>query len=477
MFFNQTYLNVFNSTTYFGEDVIRNISTTKSTSEFLSWPPQNRNIVHGIILLTISVVGCTFNSFMIISIAPNQRLRSVRNILLLHLAGVGLLMSMFPTLFIGVISLYGYWIGGEVTCKMLGVFITTFTSVSIWTIAALSWDKYQTIASPLHHSLSATIRKMTFLFSLFWIFAILLSVPPVFFNNRRISHHSIDSCYGDYFKSIGSWYVTTVFCGIYFLPFLVLLYSYTHIFIIARTQSSRIAATMIRMTCVVQAPIAFAGQSNNGISPSIKGTKAMMTILQLVGTFTFTYFPYAIVIVIRSYCTYTCINSVLSLVVITLNQAAPVTNGAVYGLRNKILRNSFSRYIRREFRHMCYKDKRRGSIRSRTSSFRMSFRKTIQNGSHESFARTQSLKVTQLSPSRPSMLNLVQKQSLRKTQSFSFANGHTLSCHEENMLNVPEENCEESDAIDHIISIPETKEPNRHADTILDKEGEANKFG
>lgn len=468
MFYNQNSINVVNFTSNFDYVYTLNITSTQPTSNFYHWPPKNQNIIQGIILLILSIVGCIFNSYIIIAIIPNQRLRTVRNILLLHLAIVGLMNSVLMTFFAAVVSLYGYWIGGIVTCKMYGFLESSYTAVTVWTIAALSWDKYQTIASPLHHSLSATLRKMTCLFSVFWILAILLSVPPLFLFTENLFHPMIETCFLDHFKSTGSWYVSIVVSGVFYLPLSIMIYCYTHIFRIARTQSSRIAATMIRMTCVVQAPIVTTGQSN-AISTSIKGTKAMLTILQLVGTFTITYIPYSIVIVVHSYCSVSCVNTVFSSVVITLFQAAPVTNGAVYGIRNKILRNSFYRYMRREIRHMCYKDKRRGSVKSRTSSFRMSLRKNLQNGGPENqpFRRTQSLKATHLAPSRPSLLNLPAKDSLRKTQSFTLANGHPISCLEEDVLTPIKS--DGSEASDQIITIPEVKELNGNVTTEVEE--------
>lgn len=460
MFYNQNTVYV-NITTESVDELFQNGSATL-THPVRQWRDSNQNIVLGFILILLSVVGCLFNVYILIAIIPNQRLRSVRNILLLHLAIVGIATSVFTTLFMGVVSVCGFWVGGIVTCKMYGFIESSCTATTVWTIAALSWDKYQTIASPLHHSLSATIRKMTFIFSVFWMLAVLLSVPPLFVYDSFSYNPTVDLCYADYFKSTGSWYVAVVFSGVYFLPLVIMIYCYTHIFRIARNQSSRIAATMIRMTCVVQAPIAINGQSS-ALSSSIKGTKAMLTILQLVGTFTMTYIPYSIVIVVHAYCPVSCINSAFSLVVITLFQAAPVTNGAIYGIRNKILRGSFYRYMRREIRHMCYKDKRRGSIKSRTSSFRMSLRKHFQNGGPESqpFRRTQSLKAAHLSPSRPSLLNLAQKQSLRKTQSFSMANGHVPL--DDGLLQTPHVADSVSESSDHCLAIPEEKEPNGHA--------------
>lgn len=64
-----------------------------------AWFPPSINIVRGACLVVISVLGASFNAFMIVAIVPNRRLRTVRNILLVHLGGVGLLSSMLTTMY------------------------------------------------------------------------------------------------------------------------------------------------------------------------------------------------------------------------------------------------------------------------------------------------------------------------------------------------------------------------------------------
>lgn len=138
-----------------------------------------------------------------------------------------------------------------------------------------------------------------------------------------------------------------------------MIYCYAHIFRIARTQSSRIAATMLRMVSVIQAPIAPSTQS----SLSLRGTKAMGTILQLIGSFVLTYLPYAIIILYEVIFAEHA-NAVFVSIATTLFLAAPFTHAAIYGIRNQILRTSFYRYARRKIQHCCAKDKRRGSVKS-----------------------------------------------------------------------------------------------------------------
>ncbi|XP_033749045.1 G-protein coupled receptor 161-like [Pecten maximus] len=405
------------------------------------WSTQGRGITHGIFLLVFTVIGSTFNVFMIVAIVPNRRLRTVRNILLVHLGAVGLASSILTTLYAGVVSLCGYWLGGQSMCHAYGFLQSSFTLTSVWTIAALSWDKYQTIASPLHHSLTATARKMTSLFSVFWVSAFIMALPPLFGGSSYIFSPVTGTCFINHLDVLSRWYVGILVSAMFYIPLSVMIYCYTHIFRIARTQSSRIAATMVRMACVVQAPIALNTQATAPLSTSIKGTKAMLTILQLVGAFTLTYIPFSIVILVEAAAGRRQVDPMLVSIVTTLFQAAPMINSAIYGIRNKILRNSFIRYTRRKVQLFCYKDKRKGSVK-RSSSFRMSLmqRKSIhQNGNAQSghLRRTQSLQVRHLSVPRSDIVKYESSENIRKTRSFTLQNGHAFANEDEECCLAP----------------------------------------
>lgn len=390
--------------------------------------------MHGVFLLVFTVIGSAFNVFIVVAIVPNRRLRTVRNILLVHLGAVGLASSLLTTLYAGMVSLCGYWIGGQIMCHVYGFIQSTLTLATVWTIAALSWDKYQTIASPLHHSLAATPRKMTSLFSVFWVSALIMALPPLFGGNSYVFSPITGTCFINHLDILGRWYVGVLVSAMFYIPLLVMIYCYTHIFRIARTQSSRIAATMVRMACVVQAPIALSTPTTAPLSASIQGTKAMLTILQLVGAFLLTYIPFSIVILVETTSGNKVVDAMIVSIVTTLFQAAPMTNSAIYGIRNKILRSSFIRYTRRKIQLFCYKDKRKGSVK-RSSSFRTSQRKSmLQNGNAKSGAlrRTQSLQVRHLHVPRSTIVKFESSENIRKTRSFTLQNGHAFVSDEDN---------------------------------------------
>ncbi|XP_064612973.1 G protein-coupled receptor 161-like [Liolophura sinensis] len=219
--------------------------------------------------------------------------------------------------------------------------------ISVWIITALSWDKYQTIANPLHHSQTASSVKMATIFCIFWLAGIVMSLPPFFGGNQFAFHPAMAMCSIKFSNSFGLWYSVSFLVAGTVIPLVILTYCYAHIFKIARTQSSKIAASMVKMVSIIQAPIT----TTPPRSISIKGKRAIGTILHIVGAFLITYIPFALVVTTEMIAQ-TITSDVLSAVSGTLVLSAPVINGAVYGLRNRILRESFSTFMRKKYKRL-----------------------------------------------------------------------------------------------------------------------------
>lgn len=348
----------------------------------------------GVVLVIFVALGVAFNLFMIVSIVPNRRLRSVRNILLVHLGCTGLLITFLINIITAVVSFAGSWFGGNILCQMYGFTLTVLTLVTSWTITALSWDKYQTIACPLHHSFTVKAKRLIVWLAVVWTMACCMSIPPLLGDSRFVFHSDKGICFVCTKTVTGRIYLMFLLVAAVYVPLVITLFCYTHIYRIARNQSSRIAATMIQMTCVIQATIT---PNSQATSLSIKGSKAMCTIFQLVGAFIVVYIPISVILLTEMFSSQQFqINDGLSSSVTILFLSAPVVHSSVYGLRNKALRLSFRRYLRRKLRYYCYKDKRRNSVKS-VRSFRSSSFKTAmlarRNGTSNGLRRTQSFPV------------------------------------------------------------------------------------
>nr|KAG5691920.1 hypothetical protein BaRGS_033366 [Batillaria attramentaria] len=63
------------------------------------------DIVQGALLVAIATLGVILNVFLVLAILPNPRMRSVRQVLLVHLGLVGIVTSLVLTLPAGVLQL------------------------------------------------------------------------------------------------------------------------------------------------------------------------------------------------------------------------------------------------------------------------------------------------------------------------------------------------------------------------------------
>ncbi|XP_070203797.1 beta-3 adrenergic receptor-like [Littorina saxatilis] len=421
------------------------------------------------------MLGAALNLFLMLAILPNPRMRSVRQVLLVHLALVGLVTSLILTLPAGILQLVtsltatipADWdsppqfyppaassehslvvqphhavlpspppasdtnqgwptalggganvpegaepeIDGQMTaahvgplCTLIGTSGVLLTATSVWTVAALAWDKHRAIANPLHHPLVAHKSTMAAWFAVMWTLSAALATPPVFGGGDLRFVPALSRCGMHAGSERGRWHALMVVLVGIVAPLSVMLYCYTHIFRIARAQSSRIAATMLRMVTLIQAPIAPPPARNIGMV-RLRGTRAMATIVQLVGSCVASYVPWAVLLCHQAATNVTPSGLPAATAAILLH-AAPLTAATVYGLRNRNLRASFSRFVTRKVQLWCQRHRRRPSIKSLTrnsSSAGLNRKQAAHNGLSPSVSgmrRTFSLQHQQLGTRR-----------------------------------------------------------------------------
>lgn len=426
-----------------------------SSGEAGTWGGEG-DVVQGALLVAIATLGAALNVFLMLAILPNPRMRSVRQVLLVHLAIVGLVTSLVLTLPAGILQLvtslsasspqewdpssshypslasssssqhslvvhphhavlpspypaqdhqagHDWRIapGGGVDaaegagpsphgplsvahkgplCTMIGTSGVLLTAASVWTVAALAWDKHRAIANPLHHPLVAHKSTMAAWLAVLWALAAALATPPVFGGGDLQFVPALSRCGMHAGGSRGRWHALLVVLVGIVAPLSLMLYCYTHIFRIARAQSSRIAATMLRMVTLIQAPIAPPPARNVGMV-RLRGTRAMATIVQLVGSCVASYVPWAVLLSYQAVTDVTPSGLTAATAAILLH-AAPLTAATVYGLRNRNLRASFARFVSRRIQHWCRPHRRRPSVKSltRNSSSAVTRKQAAQNG-------------------------------------------------------------------------------------------------
>nr|XP_045626194.1 tachykinin-like peptides receptor 99D [Procambarus clarkii] len=97
----------------------------------------------------IFVVGVVGNVLVVVTLLHHRNLRTVTNVFLLNLAVSDLLLGVFCMPFTLVGSLLQDFVFGAVMCRLIPYMQAVSVSVSVWTLVAISLERFYAICQPL----------------------------------------------------------------------------------------------------------------------------------------------------------------------------------------------------------------------------------------------------------------------------------------------------------------------------------------
>ncbi|XP_049268106.1 cholecystokinin receptor type A-like [Rhipicephalus sanguineus] len=134
------------------------------------------------IILLLAVLG---NGLVILTLAVNQRMRTVTNLFLLNLAVSDLLLGVFcmPFTLAGVIL--REFVFGQLMCKLIPYLQAVSVCVSDWTLVAVSVERYYAICEPLRSRAWQTPRHAQRTVATVWTVSLLLMLPIALLSELR----------------------------------------------------------------------------------------------------------------------------------------------------------------------------------------------------------------------------------------------------------------------------------------------------
>ncbi|ELT89287.1 hypothetical protein CAPTEDRAFT_213885 [Capitella teleta] len=143
-----------------------------------------------VVFSLIFLVGVVGNSLVIFIILRNKAMRTTPNIFIGSLALGDLLLLLVPVPFYGMIYTLPDWPHGEFLCRLTGFLVTLSLGVSIFTLTALSADRYMAIMHPMkRYTDSPTIRTVVIAVVIWLVAAVFASVER---SLRNIQIHQFD---------------------------------------------------------------------------------------------------------------------------------------------------------------------------------------------------------------------------------------------------------------------------------------------
>ncbi|XP_067643364.1 tachykinin-like peptides receptor 86C isoform X2 [Eurosta solidaginis] len=183
-------------------------------------------------MLFVAIAG---NCIVLWIVAGHRSMRTVTNYFLLNLSIADLLMSSLNCVFNFIFMLNSDWPFGSIYCTINNFMANVTVSTSVFTLVAISLDRYIAIVHPLKRRTSR--RKVRIILVLIWVLSCLLAAPCLMYSStmtkRYYNGKSRTVCFmlwpdGRYPTSISDYaYNIIILILTYGIPMVVMLICYT----------------------------------------------------------------------------------------------------------------------------------------------------------------------------------------------------------------------------------------------------------
>ena len=142
-----------------------------------------RDLIESIFLLSIEslifVIGAVGNALLIYTTLANVSMRTISNVLLVNMSvgNLVVLVHYIPLMFTNHVS--PNWILGEGMCKMISLIPTLSVAVTIFSMVAMSVERYLAVVHPITARKWLTRRRTVSTTVGVWIMAAIMATPEV----------------------------------------------------------------------------------------------------------------------------------------------------------------------------------------------------------------------------------------------------------------------------------------------------------
>jgi gastrin-releasing peptide receptor len=223
-----------------------NTSTSEMTTSFpnttFEWDTDNKTVIHEhydaeerpevvivpIFFAIIFLVGVIGNTALIFTVLRNKTMRNTPNIFVVSLSVGDLLLLLCSVPFSSTYYTLTSWPYGEGMCKFNEYMQTVSLGVSVFTLTALSGDRYIAIVHPMSkHTGKPTLITVVTVIGI-WILSIALAIPDAYTSKQEYLegwHGQIAVCvlypfdYPEWYKKAHSMYRFVVF---FLIPLIII---------------------------------------------------------------------------------------------------------------------------------------------------------------------------------------------------------------------------------------------------------------
>ncbi|XP_078261580.1 neuromedin-B receptor [Rhinoraja longicauda] len=328
------------------------------------------------IYLLIITVGLLGNIALVKVFVSNSAMRSVPNIFISSLAAGDLLLLVTCVPVDAARYFFEEWVFGTVACKLIPLIQLTSVGVSVFTLTALSADRYKAIVNPMDIQESSAVLHTCLKAVTIWLISMVLAIPEAVYSQvveyNNGNNESFSACvpYPLSDKLHPKIHSILIFLVYYLIPLTIISIYYLHI---ART--------------LVKSAHNMPGESSEHAKRQMETRKRLAKIvLVFVGLFATCWFPNHVLYMYRSFHYGQIDPSLGHLLVTVLGRVLSFCNSCVNPFALYLLSETFRRHFNSHLR--CKGQHRRSGSTSyfqstsamRMTSVRSSNRNTIANG-------------------------------------------------------------------------------------------------
>ncbi|XP_074662153.1 neuropeptide CCHamide-1 receptor-like [Tubulanus polymorphus] len=175
-------------------DFMQNVTELNVTSREGEYEPAQtiESIVVPIVFAMTFVLGCLGNGTLLYVVIRHRALKTVPNAYIINLATADLVMIIICVPFTATVYTLTSWPFGVTICKIVDFLQTVSTCVVIFTLTALSIERYKLILSPSWYQATTSSNRVIISILVMWALALLIGMPDLI-TATVIRYHSSDN--------------------------------------------------------------------------------------------------------------------------------------------------------------------------------------------------------------------------------------------------------------------------------------------
>ncbi|XP_071439436.1 neuropeptide CCHamide-1 receptor-like [Hetaerina americana] len=263
----------------------------ESEGEYVPYGQRPETYIVPILFALIFVVGVLGNGTLVLIFLRNRNMRNIPNTYILSLALGDLLVILTCVPFTSTVYTVESWPYGELICKLSECVKDVSIGVSVFTLTALSAERYCAIVNPMRrHVGRLSTGPLTLMSAIgIWILALIFAMPAAIFSyietHSVVGNRSIEVCY-PYPDDFGEFYARSMVL-LKFLTYFAIPLSIIAFFYILMAKHLEASARNLPGEAVMQ----LAQQQSNQVRARKKVAKM---VLAFVVIFIICFLPYQI---------------------------------------------------------------------------------------------------------------------------------------------------------------------------------------